>query len=79
MIEAMACGTPVIAFRRGAVEEILTEGINGFICNSETEMASAVLKVNEIDRSQCRRTVEMRFSAEKMALEYEKLYLRLLE
>ena len=78
MIEAMACGTPVIAFRRGAVPEIVTDGINGFICNSKSEMISALSKVSQISREQCRKTVETRFSAEKAALEYEKLYMRLL-
>lgn len=78
MIEALPCGTPVIAFRRGAVPEILTEGLNGFICDSREEMISAVGKVNQIDRAQCRKTVEMRFSAEKAALEYEELYMQLL-
>lgn len=78
MIEAMACGTPVIAFRRGAVPEILSDGLNGFICNSKQEMILAVSKVKEIDRQQCRRTVEMRFSAERVALDYEKLYMQLL-
>lgn len=78
MIEAMACGTPVIAFRRGAVPEILTDGLNGFICDSREEMVLAVDKIQRIDRAQCRRTVEMRFTAEKAALEYEQLYLQLL-
>ena len=78
MLEAMACGTPVIAFRRGAVPEILTDGVNGFICNSKQEMISAVERLYEIDRQQCRRTVEMRFSDERAALEFEKLYMQLL-
>lgn len=78
MIEALACGTPVIAFRRGAVPEVVTNGINGFICNSKEEMMLAVDKVHEIDRKQCRRTAETRFSAERVALEYERLYMQLL-
>ncbi len=78
MVEAMACGTPVIAFRRGAVPEILTDGLNGFICNSKEEMILAVSRVNEIDRKECRKTVEMRFTSEKAALEYEQLYMQLL-
>ncbi len=78
MIEAMACGTPVIAFRRGAVPEVLTDEINGFICNSKEEMISAVGRIHEIDRQQCRRTVETRFSGERVALDCEKLYMQLL-
>ena len=78
IIEAMACGTPVIALKRGAVPEIVSDGINGFICNSKSEMISAIGNIYRISRQQCRKTVETRFCAEKAALEYERLYARLL-
>ncbi len=72
MIEAMACGTPVVAFGRGAVPEVVLDGKTGFIVDSEKEMVTAVQKVNEIDRAACRRHVEEHFTNEKMieALEH---------
>lgn len=79
VLESMACGTPVIAFNRGSVPEALTDGIDGFICNSKQEMISAVDKIQEIDRKECRKTVETRFSAERYALDYEKLFMQLLK
>ena len=72
MIEAMACGTPVAAFRRGAVPEVVVDGKTGFIVGDEKEMIRAVQKVGEIDRAACRRHVEEHFTNEKMidALEH---------
>ena len=77
MTEAMACGTPVVALRRGAVQEIVTDGVDGFVCDSSEDMAAAVHRLDEIDRAQCRRTVETRFSREVITGEYECLYRRL--
>jgi len=74
MIEAMACGTPVVAFRQGSVPEIVTHGVNGFIVETEEEMADAMKRVSEIDRAACRTSVEKKFSLARMASEYEKLY-----
>ena len=72
MIEAMACGTPVAAFRRGAVPEVVVDGKTGFIVGDEKEMIRAVQKVGEIDRAACRRHVEEHFTNENMidALEH---------
>jgi glycosyltransferase involved in cell wall biosynthesis len=78
MIEAMACGTPVIAFRRGSAPEIINDGLTGFIVDSEDEMVQAVLKVNQINRTDCRDSVEKRFTADRMVDEYLKVYKRLL-
>ncbi|HEX3723790.1 MAG TPA: glycosyltransferase family 4 protein [Nitrolancea sp.] len=78
MIESMASGTPVIARRRGSVEEILVDGVTGFICETDDEMVQAVGRLSEIDRAQCRRHVEMHFSAEKMTSGYEVIYERML-
>ncbi|MHB8575989.1 MAG: glycosyltransferase family 4 protein [Dehalococcoidia bacterium] len=78
MVEAMAAGTPVIAGRFGSVPEVLDDGITGFVCDSVDEMALAAERVAELDREACRRVVEERFSAPRMADGYEAIYRRLL-
>jgi glycosyltransferase involved in cell wall biosynthesis len=72
--EAMLCGTPVIAFRRGGVPEGITEGRTGFVCDTVDEMVGAVNRLPEIDRRGCRAEAERRFSAEVIADDYERLY-----
>ena len=79
MTEAMACGTPVIAFRRGSVPEVVADGETGFIVDDVPQMAAAVARVGEIDRAACRRRVEERFSTVKMVDGYEKTFLRLVK
>jgi glycosyltransferase involved in cell wall biosynthesis len=74
MAEALACGTPVIAFRRGAVPEIVEHEVNGIICRDEGEMVDAVRRVGELDRGACRRSFEMRFSDRVIVSQYENLY-----
>ncbi len=74
MIEAMACGTPVIAFNRGAVPEIVKNGITGFVVNSVSQMAKTIEKISEISRKECRKWVEKKFTVQKMAESYEKIY-----
>ena len=74
MVEALACGTPVVAFRRGSVPEIIQDGINGFIVDNIDEMAEAVKKVGMISPAKCRDSVEKRFSVERMVNEYENLF-----
>jgi len=78
-MEAMACGTPVIAFRRGALAEIIQEENTGFLVNSTEEMAEMVKRAREIDPSQCRRYAERFHSAKRMSNQYESHYQRLLE
>jgi glycosyltransferase involved in cell wall biosynthesis len=78
MIEAMACGTPVIAFRRGSVPEIIDEGITGFIVEDEDEAIAAIKRVGELDRRRIRETFERRFSAKRMAQDYVSHYEALL-
>ena len=73
-IEAMACGTPVIALRRGSVPEIIDEGLTGFICDDIDEMVDAVRWLEVFDRAQCRRVFEQRFSAARMAEDYLSVY-----
>jgi glycosyltransferase involved in cell wall biosynthesis len=77
MIEAMACGTPVIAFRQGSVPEVVDEGITGYIVASIEAAVAAVRRVPALDRRQVRRRFEERFGAERMARDYLALYERL--
>jgi glycosyltransferase involved in cell wall biosynthesis len=70
MIEAMACGTPVIAFRSGSVPEVVDEGVTGFIVDGEAEAVQAVGRLGELDRLGVRARFEQRFTAQRMAREY---------
>ena len=74
MIEAMACGTPVIAFNRGSVAEVIDHGVTGFIVESVEEATEAIKHLSRLDRSRIRTTFEQRFSAETMAIGYEAAY-----
>ncbi|MDZ4384974.1 MAG: glycosyltransferase, partial [Candidatus Moranbacteria bacterium] len=74
MAEALACGTPVVAFRRGSVPEIVQDGVNGFIVDDVDQMAEAVGKVGTISADKCRKSVESRFSVKKMVDEYESVF-----
>jgi glycosyltransferase involved in cell wall biosynthesis len=78
MVEALACGTPVLAFRNGSVPEVLEHGVTGFICDTEEEMVDAVDRIDEIDRSRCRAEVERRFTPEVMTDAYERVYEQLI-
>lgn len=78
LIEAFACGTPVLAYRRGSIPEIVNHGVTGFICETVDEMVDAVEQVSLIDRKQCRATFDERFTADRMARDYVALYERLL-
>lgn len=73
-MEAMACGTPVVGFRRGAIPEVVADGVTGFVVDDTEKMAEAVWQVSDIDPRACRVHVETNHSAERMATEYEKLY-----
>jgi glycosyltransferase involved in cell wall biosynthesis len=77
-MEAMACGSPVVAARRGAFPEIVADGGTGFVVDDVDRMAQAVARVGEINPMTCRRRAEKFFSATRMASEYERLYRRLL-
>lgn len=79
LIEAMACGTPVIAFNRGSIPEIIKDGKTGFIVNNVDEMIKAVKKIDQIDRRECRKHVERNFTIEKMVDNYEKIYQKILK
>jgi glycosyltransferase involved in cell wall biosynthesis len=79
MIEAMACGTPVIAYRSGSVPEVIDDGITGFIVETEEEAVNAVKQLARLDRRKVRERFEKRFSAHRMARAYESHYRRLIE
>ena len=78
MIEAMACGTPVIAWPNGSVPEIIDDGVNGFVVESIERAVDAVRRLSEIDRRTCRGVFEQRFSAHRMAQGYLELYEQLI-
>ncbi len=77
MIEANACGTPVIAWNCGSVPEIIEDGVNGFVVNDMDEAAEAVERLGEIKREDCRRRFEEYFTSERMARDYLEVYERL--
>jgi glycosyltransferase involved in cell wall biosynthesis len=77
MIEAMACGTPVIAWRCGSVPEVMTDGVTGFVVGSVEEAVRAVGRVGGLSRQACRRAFEGRFDATRMARDYLEVYRRL--
>jgi glycosyltransferase involved in cell wall biosynthesis len=79
MIEAMACGTPVIAWNRGSVPEIVEHGVTGYIVDSEEEALAALRNIGQIDRHTVRAVFERRFAARTMARAYADLYARLLK
>lgn len=74
MIEAMACGTPVIAFKNGSVPEVLEEGVSGLIVQDMEAAVEAAREVHKMDRRSCRAAFERRFTSARMAADYEKIY-----
>jgi glycosyltransferase involved in cell wall biosynthesis len=74
MIEAMACGTPVVAFRSGSVPEVIDDGVTGFIIQSLDQAVAAVRRLGEIDREAVRAAFEQRFTVERMAHDYLSIY-----
>ena len=78
MIEALACGTPVIARPRGSVPEILNHGVTGFVSSSLNDLVHAVRRVSDIPRGKCREVFETRFTADAMAANYERIYYQLI-
>jgi glycosyltransferase involved in cell wall biosynthesis len=74
MIEAMACGTPVIGFGKGSVPEVIDEGVTGFIVSSEEEMINSIKKIGTINRSNCREHALLRFDVRKIAKQYLDLF-----
>jgi glycosyltransferase involved in cell wall biosynthesis len=77
MIEALACGTPVIAWRLGSIPEVLADGVTGYIVESVSEAVNAVGRLDQLNRCDCRRVFEERFTDERMARDYLRVYGRL--
>jgi glycosyltransferase involved in cell wall biosynthesis len=77
MIEAMACGTPVIAYRSGSVPEVVEHGLTGFIVENEEQAVKAIGELGKLDRRKVRARFEERFSASRMARQYEHQYRKL--
>ncbi len=78
LIESMACGTPVIAFNKGSIPELIVHGKTGFVVNDTEEMIEAVVRIGDIDRKTCRNHALVQFNEKKMTDEYEMLYEKLL-
>ena len=74
MIEAMACGTPVVALNAGSVPEVVEDGVTGFICEHPSELADAIRKVGRIDPAACRRRVVEHFDVSAMSEGYAAAY-----
>jgi glycosyltransferase involved in cell wall biosynthesis len=79
MIESMACGTPVIAYRNGSVEEVMEEGRSGFMVSTLDEAVEAVRRVANLDRAECRGVFDRRFTAAQMAADYLRVYERVIK
>lgn len=78
MIEALACGTPVLTFKEGAAPEIVEHGITGFLCGDEADMADHLARIGELDRAACREAAASSFSLERMVADHVAVYERLL-
>jgi glycosyltransferase involved in cell wall biosynthesis len=78
MIEAMACGTPVVAWRAGSVPEVLSDGVSGFIVDSMEDAVAATRRAIALDRRACRHAFDARFTAARMAADYVEIYQRLI-
>ena len=79
MIEALACGTPVVARPCGSVPEVLRDGVTGYLGDTVDDLASAVRKLEDLSREECRADFERRFTVEQMADRYERIYLQVIE
>jgi len=79
VVEAMACGTPVIAFNRGSMPELIRDGINGYLVSTVEEAADAIGRLGEIDRGDCRAWIETHFSVERMVDDYIQVYEQIIE
>jgi glycosyltransferase involved in cell wall biosynthesis len=80
VVESMACGTPVIAYKRGSMEELIEDGKTGFVVDSDISLlCEAMKKIDLIDRKEVRASVERKFSKERMVQDYERLYYKILK
>jgi len=79
LIEALACGTPVLAYRCGSIPEIIEDGVTGFVCANLEEMVAAIQRLPLIQRQRCRDAFTTRFTVERMAHDYLSIYERMVE
>jgi glycosyltransferase involved in cell wall biosynthesis len=79
VVESMATGSPVIAFDRGSMPELLTQGVTGFLVDTVVEAVDVVSRIGEIDRQACRREVEQRFTAQRMVADYADVFTRIVD
>jgi glycogen synthase len=77
MIEAMACGTPVIAYRRGSAPEVIDDGVSGLLVDDISEAVAATRRVAKLDRARAREAFERRFDIERVARQYVQIYSKL--
>jgi glycosyltransferase involved in cell wall biosynthesis len=74
LIEALACGTPVLAYRRGSIPEVIDDGVTGYVCDNLSELIEAVERVTLLDRRRCRQAFNERFTVQRMVQDYLSLY-----
>ena len=74
VVESMACGTPVVAYRRGSMPEVIDEGVTGFVVDTVDQAAQAVARIADIDRAGCRARARQRFGADRMVADYLRVY-----
>lgn len=79
MIESMACGTPVVALRGGAVPEVVVDGVTGIICDDPAELPDAIGAADSLDPAACRRHVAANFSVSQFGSGYEQIYRRMVD
>ena len=79
VVESLACGTPVIAFNKGSMPEIIRHGKDGFLVNTIDQAVQAVNNIAHIDRAECRKRVEDRFTVQRMVTDYIKVYQMILK
>lgn len=79
VVEAMACGTPVVAFNKGSMSELITNGVNGFLAENSEEAIEKIMNIDNVHRLSCREIVEKKFSKEIMSQNYISIYRKILE
>jgi glycosyltransferase involved in cell wall biosynthesis len=79
MVEAMACGTPVVALRCGAVPEVVADGVTGIVCDDPADLPQAIGRAHELNPASCRQRAHQQFDVAVLAAGYERVYRRLLD